>query len=257
MMAPNVWIPSTKTLQRPLRLADPYTSILTSISHPDNENAIHVRLHDTEYISPNDQRVILEQVARMLRISDRDERDVKQFHQIQPEAKNKCFGRIFRSPSIFEDMVKSILLCNAPWRRTLDMAQALCELQFELKGHKRKRVTNPRSKAKNSADEVQSIGNFPNSMELNILDEETLKKRCNLGYRAKIILELATSIENGEVKLQNFEKALDAESMEKIYDMLNKKKGFGPFACANILMCIGYYQRIPTDSETFRHVKEV
>ena len=143
------------------------------------------------------------------------------------------------------------------WRRTLDMAQALCELQFELKGHKRKRVTNPRSKAKNSADEVQSIGNFPNSMELNILDEETLKKRCNLGYRAKIILELATSIENGEVKLQNFEKALDAESMEKIYDMLNKKKGFGPFACANILMCIGYYQRIPTDSETFRHVKEV
>ena len=50
----------------------------------------------------------------MLRISDRDERDVKQFHQIQPEAKNKCFGRIFRSPSIFEDMVKSILLCNAP-----------------------------------------------------------------------------------------------------------------------------------------------
>lgn len=59
MMAPNVWIPSTKTLQRPLRLADPYTSILTSISHPDNENAIHVRLHDTEYISPNDQQVIL------------------------------------------------------------------------------------------------------------------------------------------------------------------------------------------------------
>ena len=145
------------------------------------------------------------------------------------------------------------------------MAQALCELQFELKGQKRGRMTGDstnRSKKKMSVDEeleYYSLGNFPNSMELSVLDEETLRNDCNLGYRAKIIIELARSIQNGEVQLNKFEKALplDAKTMPKIYKMLNKKRGFGPFACANVLMCIGYYERIPTDTETFRHIKEV
>ncbi|KAJ1420955.1 DNA glycosylase [Sesbania bispinosa] len=46
---------------------------------------------------------------------------------------NRSFeGRVFRSPTLFEDMVKCILLCNCQWPRTLSMAQSLCELQLEL-----------------------------------------------------------------------------------------------------------------------------
>jgi hypothetical protein len=33
--------------------------------------------------------------------------------------------------------------------------------------------------------------------------------------------------------------------------------GFGPFTCANVLMCMGFYHVIPTDSETIRHLRQV
>lgn len=48
----------------------------------------------------------------MLRLSEEDDRNVKEFQEIYGEAKEKEFGRVFRSPALFEDMVKCILLCN-------------------------------------------------------------------------------------------------------------------------------------------------
>ncbi|KAG2262336.1 hypothetical protein Bca52824_069415 [Brassica carinata] len=55
----------------------------------------------------------------MLRISAEDDRDVAQFQQLHEDAKKNGFGRIFRSTFLFEDMVKSILLCNSTWEKTL------------------------------------------------------------------------------------------------------------------------------------------
>jgi len=145
MMAPNKWISSRKSLQRPLRLRDPCYSVMVTISHPPGEDDLHVCVHDVEVLSLEDQQVILvcrtsfiylfwnfffilfsilqwteiliysfvyqEQVSRMLRISDEDEKTVIEFQELYPRAKEEGFGRIFRSPSIFEDAVKSLLLC--------------------------------------------------------------------------------------------------------------------------------------------------
>ncbi|KAI6678936.1 hypothetical protein NL676_039732 [Syzygium grande] len=69
-------------------------------------------------------------------------------------------------------------------------------------------------------------GNFPSPRELARLDECFLAKRCNLGYRA------------GQIRLRQID-------------------GFGPFTCANVLTCMGFYHAIPTDSETIRHLKQV
>lgn len=154
----------------------------------------------------------------------------------------------------------AVLLDSLRWGRSLDMAEALCKLQFEIKGRRRRRQEIPHTtlrKEKINMDEVECLGNFPNSTELMMLDEETLRERCNLGYRAKRILELARSFENGEAKLKKFEKAVETRYVKEVCEMLDKKRGFGPFASANVLMCMGYYERIPTDSETLRHVKEV
>lgn len=51
------------------------------------------------------------QVLRMLRISSEDEAKLREFHKLHPAAKEMGFGRIFRSPDLFEDIVKSVLLC--------------------------------------------------------------------------------------------------------------------------------------------------
>ncbi|KAB1220787.1 hypothetical protein CJ030_MR3G027886 [Morella rubra] len=290
MMAPNAWIPSTKTLQRPLRLANSAVSVLVSISHPASgtANYILIQVHDTDKVSPQDEKAILEQVARMLRISERDERNLREFQNLHPEAKEKGFGRCFRSPSLFEDAIKSLLLCNCTWTRTLDMAKALCELQWELanglipdkcenlarqysrkRGLKRKQATRKQSKVKkcerNCSDNSQlplkgkdcrPLGNFPSSKEVAMLNEYFLENHCNLGYRARYIVKLAKQVESGKLKLKEFDDDHSA-TCEELYEKLTKIKGFGPFACANVMMCMGYYQLVPVDTETVRHLRQV
>lgn len=60
MMAPNLWDPSTKTLERPLRLSDATTSLLVRISHPpDSLASLHVRVFGADSLSPHDQQALL------------------------------------------------------------------------------------------------------------------------------------------------------------------------------------------------------
>ncbi|KAK3125904.1 hypothetical protein QOZ80_7BG0611190 [Eleusine coracana subsp. coracana] len=136
MMAPNRWDPAARALVRPLRLAsDRSVSLLTRVSaHPARpDSALLVSVHGAGALSPLDRDAILEQVRRMLRLSEEDERAVEEFQAMHAAAREAGFGRIFRSPTLFEDMVKCILLCNCQWSRSLSMASALCELQLELK----------------------------------------------------------------------------------------------------------------------------
>ncbi|XP_022772502.1 uncharacterized protein LOC111315199 [Durio zibethinus] len=267
MMSPNVWIPSTKSLYRPLRLADSSHSLSVTVSHPPNHPFLVIKVHGVHSLPSADEAAILEQVARMLRISSKDEKDVREFQTLHASAKEKGFGRIFRSPSFFEDAVKSILLCNCGWKRTLAMAQALCELQAQManaqlqpmgvKSNSNRKIFTKRLKHSSNSESSrskfdQSRGNFPTSTELAYLDEKYLNKRCNLGYRAQSILQLARKIENGEI-----EESCDITSHDKLYQKLMKVEGFGPFVCSNIMMCVGSYKRIPSDSETIRHLKEV
>ncbi|OMO99235.1 hypothetical protein CCACVL1_03881 [Corchorus capsularis] len=120
------------------------------------------------------------------------------------------------------------------WKKTLEMAQNLCEIQAKQ--------------------------NFPTSKEIACLDEKYLRDDCKLGYRAKAILQLAKKIETRKLdKLINKleDQSSDITSYQESYEKLKDIKGFGDFVCSNIMMCIGYYEKIPSDSETIRHLKMV
>ncbi|KAM7509744.1 hypothetical protein LguiB_008619 [Lonicera macranthoides] len=289
MMAPNEWNPLTKTLTRPLRLDDSITSAIVSVSHDGtNPNSLHVRIHPLHRhrpVSSSDCQAVLF-LRRMLRISSKDENDVIEFQKMYPEAKTRGFGRLFRSPTLFEDTIKSLLLCACGIRRALEMAENLCKLQSKLtdgiirgpptpnskdlnsnrkRGFKRKIATATTTtttinskKAPNLEFEMQNsdekIGNFPSPKELASLDEDALNKQCNLGYRAAHILNFAKKVENGKIKLEKYEQEI---SSKKIFDSLMKINGFGPFVSVNVLMCLGFYQKVPVDSETMRHLRQV
>lgn len=104
------------------------------------------------------------------------------------------------------------------------------------------------------------VGNFPTPTELADLDESFLRKRCNLGYRASRILKLAKGIVKGRIQLTQIEEIYEGASFSsynELADQLRQIDGFGPFTCANVLMCMGFYHVIPTDSETMRHLRQV
>ncbi|KAB8106680.1 hypothetical protein EE612_041131, partial [Oryza sativa] len=138
MMAPNRWDPASRALVRPLRLAsDRAASVAVRVSRhparPSDALLVSVLGAPGDALSPPDQTSILEQVRRMLRLDEEDGRAAAEFQAMHTVAREAGFGRIFRSPTLFEDMVKCILLCNCQWTRTLSMSTALCELQLELR----------------------------------------------------------------------------------------------------------------------------
>lgn len=110
------------------------------------------------------------------------------------------------------------------------------------------------------ACDSDKIGNFPSPEELAGLEEGFLAKSCNLGYRAGRILKLARGIVDGRIQLKQFEKTCKEASLSGynyLSDQLKQIDGFGPFTCAYVLICMGFYHVIPSDSETLRHLQQV
>jgi len=104
------------------------------------------------------------------------------------------------------------------------------------------------------------MGDFPSPKEIARLDEKYLAKRCCLGYRARRILKLAQAVDDGSIKLSKLEELCSEASLtncNKVDGMLKEINGFGPFTRGNVLMCMGFYNVVPTDSETIRHLKQV
>lgn len=236
MMAPNHWDPSTKSFSRPLRLADPITSAMTFISQPPGEDHLVIEVYGARFLSLKDEQAIQSQVNRMLRLSDKDEQNVAYFHKLHPDAEAKGFGRLFRSPTLFEDVAKSLLLRFCPWKTSLDLAKALCDLQLKKVMSKRKR---------------SNIGDFPSPEELASFREEELKGKGKFGYRAADLIRLAKQVVDGIIKFEENDIACEPSARFKL-----KINGAGPFTTNTIMMCTGYYDNIPIDSETVRHMKE-
>ncbi|KAL0662462.1 hypothetical protein Bca4012_099299 [Brassica carinata] len=233
-----------------------------SISHPRTLSFLVIQVHGINNVSRVDEELILQQVGRMLRISAQDDRDVTEFQQLHEDAKKNGFGRIFGSLLLFEDMVKFILLCNNTWERTLGMASSLCILQSKLVDGTVSSQTNKKSKpvvkamkeTKEESSKKETRGNFPSAKEIASLDKELINKHCKLRYRANLILKLAKMVESGKLNLEEMERRdIKAEEMS---EKLKKLKGFGAFVTTTVLMCIGYYHLVPSDTETLRLFRE-
>ncbi|CAI5527177.1 unnamed protein product [Closterium sp. Naga37s-1] len=131
------------------------------------------------------------QVQRMLRLSPACQAAVQAFHRRHPAAAAAGFGRLFRSPSLFEDLVKAQLLCNCGWGRSLGMARALCLLHRHHFG--------PPLGAR---DSPECVGAFPEPHELARLEISYLTSRCGLGYRGPRIARLAADVASGAIDLE-------------------------------------------------------
>jgi 3-methyladenine DNA glycosylase/8-oxoguanine DNA glycosylase len=145
-------------------------------------------------------------------------------------------GRLLRSPTLFEDTVKTILTTNTSWAGTIRMVKALVS-QFG---------------APLPADPTRHA--FPTPDQLAATDNETLRSAARLGYRAPYVLELARSVAPGTLKTSSGQ-ALDLEGFKtadiptpQLRKQLLAIKGVGEYAAASLLMLLGRYDFVPVDS---------
>ncbi len=145
-------------------------------------------------------------------------------HHIEQNAQ----GRLLRSPTVFEDAVKTILTTNTSWSGTIRMNAALVE-HFG-------------TPVPGSTTEFS----FPLPEIIAKSDEQTLRETTRLGYRSPYILGLAQAITSGSLNLESL-KSSDLAA-DQLYKRLLSIKGIGSYAAANLMMLLGHYEFLTIDS---------
>jgi N-glycosylase/DNA lyase len=139
-------------------------------------------------------------------------------------------GRMLRSPTVFEDVVKTICTTNCTWSATERMVGALVrELGMPAQGDPSRRA-------------------FPAPEAMAQVDERFYTEVARAGYRGAYLRALAADVADGRIDLEqlNDRELPDAEVTERLLALA----GVGPYAMAHVMMLLGRYRRLILDSWT-------
>jgi 3-methyladenine DNA glycosylase/8-oxoguanine DNA glycosylase len=140
----------------------------------------------------------------------------------------QAMGRVLRSPTLFEDVLKTTATTNTTWGGTIRMIDALVRLCGEPL----------------PADPARRA--FPTPERLAAVDKDSLRAEVKLGYRAPYVLGLAQPVASGALDLEALRQS-DLPTPE-LRNRLLTIKGVGGYAAANLLVVLGRYDFIPVDS---------
>jgi len=184
-------------------------------------------------LSDKEKNHTLRTVNRMLRLDE----DFEEFYNIASKTNEFSWvvkykaGRMLRSGSLWEDMVKMLCTTNCTWRLTQIMAENLVNILGSEK------------KIDESGKSIQA---FPDPQNISSQTEEYLRKEIKMGYRAPYLLEFASEVTKGNIDLIPFEEGL--LSSTELYKKIKKIKGFGDYAVSNLLKLLGRYDNMGADS---------
>ena len=139
-------------------------------------------------------------------------------------------GRMMRSPTVFEDLVKTICTTNCTWSATVRMVSALVrELGTAATGVRERRA-------------------FPAPATVADAGDSFFRDVARAGYRGPYLRALADDVASGRLDLE----ALRDPTLQddEVADRLLTVAGVGPYAIAHMMMLLGRYQRLILDSWT-------
>jgi len=175
-----------------------------------------------------------EKIVREIRHSLRLDDDMSSFYRElanQPEfawIAAEGAGRLLRSPTVFEDLVKMICTTNCSWALTERMVSGLVnELGSE------------------SNDGRKS---FPTAEAMARQPLRFFADKVRAGYRAPYLKELAQRVASGALDVESW---LSSElAISELLKEMKSVKGVGNYAAENLLKLIGRYDGLALDSWT-------
>jgi 3-methyladenine DNA glycosylase/8-oxoguanine DNA glycosylase len=139
-------------------------------------------------------------------------------------------GRMFRSPTVFEDVVKTICTTNTTWSATERMVGALVTQLGEAS--------------------VGGYGHaFPTPAAMVSAAPRFYRDVVRAGYRGAYLSTLAADVAAGRLDLEEF-RAADGLPDEEVEARLLALPGVGPYAVAHVMMLLGRHTRLILDSWT-------
>jgi 3-methyladenine DNA glycosylase/8-oxoguanine DNA glycosylase len=181
-----------------------------------------------------EKKVAKRAIERMLHLNETQER-IGEFHKLDKRFKKTGRGRLMRSPTLFEDVLKTVTSCNVQWPSTIIMNRRLCEVV--------------------GRESASGLRAFPTAERVAAARPASLRARCRVGYRDARIVELARMFASGEIDAAWIE---DPETPDdELWEAMLEWPGIGPYAAANIMQLLGRYHRLPLDSESARHGRDI
>lgn len=146
-------------------------------------------------------------------------------------------GRMVRSASVFEEVVKTVCTTNCTWSATERMVRAL--------------VAHLGPRAPGAPEEGPAGRVFPTPTSLAECGDGFYREVVRAGYRGPYLRSLATAVAEGELDLESWGSASrDELSDDELEARLLSLPGVGPYAAAHIMMMLGRYSRLILDSWT-------
>jgi len=186
-------------------------------------------LVEGEGITASDAAVVTEAARHILRL----DADLSGFYEAardDPDLDWTCIGagRMLRSPTVFEDVVKTICTTNCTWSATVRMTTALVEhLGLEAPDGRHA---------------------FPTPAAMAEAGEDFYRDTVRAGYRGAYLHALAADVATGALDLE----ALNDPDLpdDEVAERLLALPGCGPYATAHMMMLLGRYSRLILDSWT-------
>jgi 3-methyladenine DNA glycosylase/8-oxoguanine DNA glycosylase len=135
-------------------------------------------------------------------------------------------GRLIASPTVFEDVIKTICTTNTSWGGTKRMIAALVE---------------------------RGGGTFPDAQLLGKTPERWFKDVARMGYRGPYVREIARDVARGKLDLEAMLPSTEAQEEAKeeaVEESLRELPGVGPYAAAHIMQLLGFHHKLILDSAT-------
>ncbi len=146
-------------------------------------------------------------------------------------------GRLLRSASMTENILKALCSTNVNWTQAVKMINRLGQLGPNLQ-------------------HFRNLAAWPTPGEILRAGETYLKDVCRLGYRTGSILKFCREVGEGRFDPESLE-ALAADptvSSDDIVAQLRRVRGIGPSSANYLLGFLGRHDRLAIDSVTVAHV---
>lgn len=169
-------------------------------------------------------------VRHMLRLDD----DMSNFYKAMKShpdfrwVSDQGAGRLLRSPTVFEDLVKMICTTNCSWALTDKMVTGLVQ-NLGRESHDRRRT-------------------FPTPEAMALMPVKFYENEVRAGYRAPYLKELAERVARGSLNVEEW--LTSPLPTAELIKQMKSVKGVGDYAAENVLKLLGRYDGLALDSWT-------
>lgn len=225
-LAPNQADESGK-LMRPHQLSDGRL-VQLSISG-SKSRSILVEVKGQSIISSRDRNLIMQAVRQLFNLGQ----NLKPFYAQMSKTSGyewiseKKVARLLASPTVWEDLVKTLLTTNTSWSNTLKMAERLSALDPN--------------------------GIFPSAQQLAQFSEDDLGEKAGLGYRNQYLYQLVQRVASGELDIESWRNLSSPDLYKAVIDL----QGFGDYAAGTVLRLLGHFDKLAIDSVARKAYEQV